>query len=239
MTASPGCGCAATGGFVDLRAKAVVLACGGFEANAEMRARYLGPGWDLAKVRGSRYNIGQGHRMALEIGAAPAGHWSGAHACAWDLNAPPVGDLDVGDRFQKHGYPFGIVVNARGQRFLDEGARFPHLYLRQIRRRNPEAARHVRLAGVRPEDRASAARRIPHPAHHEGEGRHAGGARRRSSKGSIRKAFSTRCGPSTRRRGRTCRSTRTSMTGCAPRGWRSTRATGRSASTRRPTRPMP
>src|SRR6478736_9894369 len=34
------------GRFVDLRAKAVVLACGGFEANAEMRARYLGPGWD-------------------------------------------------------------------------------------------------------------------------------------------------------------------------------------------------
>ena len=112
---------------VDLRAKAVVLACGGFEANAEMRARYLGPGWDLAKVRGSRYNTGAGLRMALDIGAAPAGHWSGAHACAWDLNAPPVGDLDVGDRFQKHGYPFGIVVNARGRRFLDEGADF-HSY---------------------------------------------------------------------------------------------------------------
>jgi len=39
------------GRLVDLRSKAVVLACGGFEANAEMRARYLGPGWDLAKVR--------------------------------------------------------------------------------------------------------------------------------------------------------------------------------------------
>src|SRR5438034_5720571 len=108
-------------------AKAVILASGGFEANAEMRARYLGPGWDLAKVRGSRFNTGQGLRMALDIGAAPAGHWSGAHACAWDVNAPPFGDLDVGDRFQKHGYPFGIVVNARGQRFLDEGADF-HSY---------------------------------------------------------------------------------------------------------------
>jgi tricarballylate dehydrogenase len=90
----------------------VILACGGFEANAEMRARYLGPNWDLAKVRGTRYNTGQGLKMALDIGAAPAGHWSGCHACQWDLNAPPVGDLDVGDRFQKHGYPFGIVVNA-------------------------------------------------------------------------------------------------------------------------------
>ena len=43
----------------ELCAKAVILACGGFEANAEMRARYLGPYWDLAKVRGSRFNTGQ------------------------------------------------------------------------------------------------------------------------------------------------------------------------------------
>ena len=111
----------------DLRAKAVVLACGGFEANAEMRARYLGPNWDLAKVRGSRFNTGQGLKMALDLGAAVAGHWSGAHAVAWDLNAPPFGDLDVGDRFQKHNYPFGIVVNAHGERFLDEGRDF-HSY---------------------------------------------------------------------------------------------------------------
>ena len=46
----------------------------------------------------------------------------GRHACAWDMNAPPFGDLDVGDRFQKHDYPFGILVNAKGERFLDEGA---------------------------------------------------------------------------------------------------------------------
>src|SRR5438552_4071710 len=73
----------------DLRAKAVILACGGFEANAEMRARYLGPNWDLAKVRGTRFNTGQGLKMALDLGVAVAGHWSGAHAVAWDLNAPP------------------------------------------------------------------------------------------------------------------------------------------------------
>jgi tricarballylate dehydrogenase len=111
----------------ELRAGAVILACGGFEANAEMRARYLGPNWDLVKVRGSRFNTGQGLKMALDLGAAVHGHWSGAHAVAWDLNAPPFGDLDVGDRFQKHNYPFGIVVNARGERFLDEGLDF-HSY---------------------------------------------------------------------------------------------------------------
>ena len=45
--------------------------CGGFEANAEWRTRYLGPGWDLAKVRGTRFNTGDGIRMALDIGAQP------------------------------------------------------------------------------------------------------------------------------------------------------------------------
>src|SRR5271165_1682703 len=67
-------------------AKAVVLASGGFEANAEMRTRYLGPGWDY--------------------------------------NAPEFGDLAVGDNFQKHSYPFAIMVNANGERFCDEGADF-------------------------------------------------------------------------------------------------------------------
>ncbi|MGE5203278.1 MAG: FAD-dependent tricarballylate dehydrogenase TcuA [Acidobacteriota bacterium] len=108
----------------DISAKAVILACGGFEANAEWRTRYLGPGWDLAKVRGTRFNTGDGIRMALEAGAMPYGNWSGCHAVAWDRNAPEFGDLAVGDNFQKHSYPFGIMVNARGERFVDEGADF-------------------------------------------------------------------------------------------------------------------
>jgi tricarballylate dehydrogenase len=108
----------------ELRAKAVVLACGGFEANAEWRTRYLGPGWELAKVRGSRFNTGDGIRMALEAGAMPWGNWSGCHSVGWDRNAPPFGDLAVGDNFQKHSYPFGIMVNATGRRFVDEGADF-------------------------------------------------------------------------------------------------------------------
>ena len=107
-----------------ITADAVVLACGGFEANAAWRARYLGPGWDLARVRGTRFNTGDGIRMAMDIGAASRGHWSGCHAVGWDMNAPEFGDLDVGDNFQKHSYPFGIMVNARGERFVDEGADF-------------------------------------------------------------------------------------------------------------------
>jgi len=112
------------GALRELRAKSVVLACGGFEANAEWRTRYLGPPWDLAKVRGSRFNTGDGIRMALAIGASPCGNWSGCHAVQWDMNAPEFGDLKVGDQFQKHSYPFGILINADGKRFVDEGADF-------------------------------------------------------------------------------------------------------------------
>ena len=111
-------------GYRDIGASSVVLACGGFEANSEMRTRYLGPGWELAKVRGTQFNTGDGIRMALDIGAVPHGNWSGCHSVAWDLNAPPTGDRKVGDLFQKHSYPLGIIVNLRGQRFVDEGADF-------------------------------------------------------------------------------------------------------------------
>lgn len=108
----------------EVHCKAVVLAAGGFESNAEWRTRYLGPGWDLAKVRGTRFNTGDGIRMALDAGAMAWGNWSGCHAVGWDRNAPPFGDLAVGDNFQKHSYPFGIMINAEGRRFVDEGADF-------------------------------------------------------------------------------------------------------------------
>jgi len=109
-------------GYEEISCKSVVLACGGFEANSEMRTRYLGPGWELAKVRGTQYNTGDGINMALDIGAQSHGHWSGCHAVAWDLNAPAHGDRNVADLFQKHSYPFGLIVNVDGKRFVDEGA---------------------------------------------------------------------------------------------------------------------
>ncbi len=108
----------------EIRARCVVLACGGFESDPEMRARYIGPGWELARVRGTRFNTGDGIKMAQAIGAAAYGNWSGCHAVGWDFNAPEFGDLNVGDGFQKHSYPFGIMVNANGRRFVDEGADF-------------------------------------------------------------------------------------------------------------------
>lgn len=111
-------------GIEEVQAKTVIIASGGFESNAEWRTRYLGPGWELARTRGTRFNTGDGLRMALDIGASPAGNWSGCHAVGWDFNAPEFGDLAVGDGFQKHSYPFGIMVNSNGRRFVDEGADF-------------------------------------------------------------------------------------------------------------------
>ena len=107
-----------------INARSVVLACGGFEANREMRTRYLGPGFDMAKVRGTRYNTGDGIQMALDIGAQSYGQWSGCHSVAWERYAGDFGDVEHPHAGYRHSYPFGIMVNSEGQRFVDEGADF-------------------------------------------------------------------------------------------------------------------
>jgi tricarballylate dehydrogenase len=102
-------------------ARSVVLACGGFAANPEMRARYLGFGWDLVKVRGTRFNDGRMLAEALAVGAAPYGNWSMAHATPVDLASPEVGDVELAEQLPRYSYPYGLLVNAEGRRFLDEG----------------------------------------------------------------------------------------------------------------------
>ncbi len=108
---------------VELPARAVVLAAGGFHANAEWRARYLGQNWDLAKPRGSRYNTGLVITAALAQGARAAGHWSGCHSVFYDANAPEFGDPALLNQ-QKNYFSLGIVVNTLGERFVDEGSNF-------------------------------------------------------------------------------------------------------------------
>lgn len=108
---------------LQLRAGAVILAAGGFHANAEWRARYLGVNWDLAKVRGSRYNTGLAIQAALDQGARAAGHWSGCHSVFYDANAPEFGEPNLLNQ-QKNYFNLGIVVNTLGERFVDEGENF-------------------------------------------------------------------------------------------------------------------
>ena len=105
-------------------AGAVVLAAGGFEADPRRRAGLLGPRWDLAKVRGTPYNTGEVLFSALAAGAAAEGHWSGCHAISWDAAAPATGDRELTNRFSRQAYPFGLMVNREGRRFVDEGADF-------------------------------------------------------------------------------------------------------------------
>jgi tricarballylate dehydrogenase len=114
----------ADGTLETLSARAVVLAAGGFESNPQMRAAHLGPNWDVAKVRGTPHNTGEVLRAALAHGAQAYGHWSGCHAIQWDAGAPPTGDRELTNRYSRQSYPVAIVVNADGERFIDEGADF-------------------------------------------------------------------------------------------------------------------
>jgi len=115
----------ATGERVEVGAQSVILAAGGFEANADLRERHLGPGWRNARVRGTPHNTGEMIEAALAIGARRGGDWSTCHSVAWDAFA--VGNESnrmLTNQLTRGGYPLGIVVNALGNRFVDEGADF-------------------------------------------------------------------------------------------------------------------
>ncbi len=106
------------GSPVEIRAKALVAASGGFEANIE----WLSEAWgDAAKnfiIRGTPYNRGKVLRLILDHGADQVGDPSQCHAIALDARAPK---FDGGIVTRLDTLPLGIVVNQRGQRFYDEG----------------------------------------------------------------------------------------------------------------------
>ena len=120
--------CASRDGFVDLMARGgVVLASGGFQANVQMRVAHLGRFADSLILRGSRFNTGEGIRMALEIGAQPAGQWGDYHAAVIDARSPAV-ECGVTALYN---FQMGIIVDAQGERFLDEGEDFrDHTYVK-------------------------------------------------------------------------------------------------------------
>lgn len=102
-------------------ANAVVLACGGFQANAAMMREHFGAGGEHVPLLAprARFNTGDGIRMAAELGADRAGEWDGMHIEPVDprsKNSAPVVLV----------YPYGIVVDKTGRRFFDEGAGLVH-----------------------------------------------------------------------------------------------------------------
>lgn len=111
-----------------LRADAIILASGGFEANDDLRVKHMGLHWKAAKVRGTPHNTGDGLVMAMEAGAAKYGLYAGCHATPMDLHMADFGNLDLppGERknYRKISYFLGVMLNAEGSRFVDEGANF-------------------------------------------------------------------------------------------------------------------
>jgi len=114
--------------IIDLYAKAVILGCGGFEANPTMRKKHIGAAWEQAKTRGTRHNTGKGIEMAMELGAESYGIYDGCHAVPMDLHMPNYGNLEIPYIERKHYrkicYFLGIMLNAKGERFVDEGINF-------------------------------------------------------------------------------------------------------------------
>jgi tricarballylate dehydrogenase len=111
-------------GIQTLRCRTLVLASGGFQANPEMRTAYLGSAWSLVNVRGTRFNTGEMIRAALATGAQSYGEWSGCHATPIDADAPRYGELRLTDKTNRLSYPFSVMVNLDGDRFVDEGEDF-------------------------------------------------------------------------------------------------------------------
>ncbi|MEM9756372.1 MAG: FAD-dependent oxidoreductase, partial [Pseudomonadota bacterium] len=115
-------------GAEDIPADAVILACGGFEASDSLRAELIGADWSVAKVRGTPHNTGDGLQMARDLGAMSYGRFDGCHATPMDLHMKDFGNLDLPPKerknYRKICYFLGVMLNARGERFVDEGINF-------------------------------------------------------------------------------------------------------------------
>lgn len=109
------------GSTVTVKAKAIIIACGGFEANIEWHKRYWGEAADNFIVRGTPYNLGNVLELLLNKGVCKIGEPDAFHAVAVDGRAPK---FDGGIVTRLDSVPFGIVVNKNGERFYDEGEDF-------------------------------------------------------------------------------------------------------------------
>jgi len=101
-----------------VRAKAVVAASGGFQANLDWLKQYWGEAADSFIIRGTPYARGRVLRNLLDQGVMPVGDPTQCHAVAVDARAPK---FDGGIVTRLDCVPFGIVVDRNATRFHDEG----------------------------------------------------------------------------------------------------------------------
>lgn len=108
----------------------VVLASGGFEGNAEMMTRYVGPRSVYLRpiCKGGYYNRGEGIEMALAAGALGCGDFGSYHAEPVD---PRSGVAEPSVFI----FPYGILVNKDGLRFTDEAPGTVDAHYERVTRR--------------------------------------------------------------------------------------------------------
>ena len=128
------------------KADAVILACGGFEANNKLREEEFGLDWNKAKVRGTPHNTGDGLTMAFALGAQRYGKFDGCHATPMDLHMKDFGNLGIPPNqrknYRKICYFLGVMLNAYGSRFVDEGKNFRNYTYAQFGRAVLEQPEH-------------------------------------------------------------------------------------------------
>ena len=101
-----------------IRAKAVIAASGGFQANLDWLREAWGPGADNFLIRGTPYATGTVLKNLLQQGVASVGDPTQCHAVAIDARAPR---FDGGIVTRLDCVPFSVVINSSGHRFYDEG----------------------------------------------------------------------------------------------------------------------
>jgi tricarballylate dehydrogenase len=104
-----------------IRARAAVLASGGYESNIEWLRETWGEAADNFIIRGTPYNTGRLLKVMLDAGAQSVAEARQCHAVAVDARAPK---FDGGIVTRLDCVSLGIAVNARGERFYDEGEDF-------------------------------------------------------------------------------------------------------------------
>ena len=110
-----------SGNPMTVRARAAVLASGGFESNFDWLREVWGQAADKFVVRGTPFNKGAILRLMLDRGAEQVGDAKQCHAVAVDARAPK---FDGGIVTRLDCLSLGVVVNNRGERFYDEGEDF-------------------------------------------------------------------------------------------------------------------
>lgn len=134
------------GNPVFIKTSQIVLACGGFQNDSELKQRYLGVDGDMGACMGVPYNTGAGIKMPQKLGASLAGDFD-RFAGLFLLAQPVKNWMSDPQAYEEHGYdmePYGkqwmfatcivklpsqgILVDVNGERVGNENTGNSALY---------------------------------------------------------------------------------------------------------------